>query len=101
MPTYWVMNLPYSKELDELVNTLLDKYEFTEVTQFSAKLGDTTFWIANRPYNSMCLYNPYRNDLGNVRPSRLTIKRALAKLPIIKKTEKEVALINELLKKHK
>lgn len=76
-PFYWAMNSPYSKEVDEIINELLDEYEFTEIEKYKAKLGKIEIWIANHPYGSMTLYN---TSLENLRPSRLTIQRAHRKL---------------------
>lgn len=77
-PSYWVMLKPYSKELDCIINCLLDKHDFTEINQYTAKLGDYTIWIENIPYSCINLYEA--GQLDNCRPSRLTIKRALDRL---------------------
>jgi hypothetical protein len=71
MPSYWIMNYPYSREWDIKLNELLDNHEFTEIGHYYAKLGNANIWITNHPYASMTLRNP---DIG-VRPSRLTIER--------------------------
>ena len=79
MPHYWVMNHPYNKQVDEFINQLLDTYEFTNIGDHTATLGNVTIWISNHPYASMTLYG-YRYALEKYRPSRLTIKRAKQKL---------------------
>ena len=75
-PSYWLMNKPFNKEVDEIVNELLDKYELTDIDNIecTCKLGKATIWIANRPYASGTLYD---TDLSKFRPSRLTIKKLL------------------------
>jgi len=97
MPSYWLMNHPYNKEVDMMINGLLDDYEFTNIGEYDAKLGATTIWIENHPYASMRLYN---SNLIMFRPSRLTIRRAYIKLNAarVKEVKKRVA---EFLKEHK
>ena len=75
-PRYWLMNDPYSEEVDKIVNELLDKYELTDLCsqECTAKLGKATIWVGNRPYASGSLYG---TELQNFRPSRLTIQRLL------------------------
>jgi len=85
-PSYWSQNYKFSKEVDKSLNYLLDKYEFTNIDECTARLGSTKIWIANHPYAS------FRIDefpIKNLRPSRKTILRAYKKLnrkmdPIIK-----------------
>lgn len=79
MPHYWVLNHPYNKQVDEFIKYLLDNYEFTNIGDHTATLGNVTIWISNHPYASMTLYG-YRYALEKYRPSRLTIKRAKQKL---------------------
>lgn len=75
-PRYWLMNNPYSQEVDKIVNELLDKYELTDLCsqECTAKLGEATIWVGNRPHASGSLYG---TELKNFRPSRLTIQRLL------------------------
>lgn len=80
-PHYWLMNKPFSKEVDEIVIELMDKYELANCNDFTCQLGNATIWIANRPYASGSLYG---TALENYRPSRLTIKRLLDKYYKIK-----------------
>jgi len=76
MPSYWSMNYPYNKEVDKIINELLDNHELTDLDNklTTAKLGKATIWVENRPYASARLYG---TRLENYRPSRLTIKRLL------------------------
>lgn len=93
-PSYWIMNQPYSKDMDEIMQKLLDKYEFKDITQHTAYLGEYEIWIENRPYACMLI----RGYLDKCRPSRLTIKRGLDKLDKEKKTwENELKSINKSL----
>lgn len=73
-PSYWLMNYPYSKEMDEFISKLLDNHDFTDISNFTAKLGGVVIWTANSPYASMTMYS------SKVRPSRLTIQRGEKKL---------------------
>lgn len=78
-PDYWlIFNYPYSEEWDAQLNLLLDKYEFTQITGYSAKLGDVLIRIGNHPYGS---FTPYIMPKGfEVRASRKTIYNARKKL---------------------
>lgn len=76
MPHYWIMNNPYNKEVDKYFNELLDKYNFTDIDEYTATLGPAEVWLANHPYNSMVI----QSISSSHRPSRLTIKRAYNKL---------------------
>ena len=78
-PNYWIMNEPYSKEVDLLMNDLLDKFEFTDITYYTAKLGETKIWIANQPYSCIIPSNYKLNDFS-YRASRLTIQKGIKKL---------------------
>lgn len=73
-PEYWFMHKPYNKEVDDIINELLDKYEMTDYTGYTVKLGNTIIWIENAAYTSVSLYG---TPLEKYRPSRLTIKKAL------------------------
>lgn len=83
-PKWWSMNYSFNKGHDILLNKLLDKYEFKEISQYTAKLGNYTIWISNYPY-AVGIDNLYR--VG--RPSRYTIykmnkhlEKAIANLSI-------------------
>lgn len=76
-PHFWLMNNRYDKSLDELINLLLDRYDFTEIDYSTANLGDFVIWISNYPYSSMMIYD---ENVHKLRPSRLTILRAKKKL---------------------
>ena len=84
-PMYWFMHNPYSLEVDLLINKLLDNYKFTEIGEYTAILGKTEIWIANKPYGAINVYSD--SVLENYRPSRLTIKRALRLLKIAEQKE--------------
>lgn len=87
-PSYWLMNYPYNKEVDKIINELLDKYEMTDYTGVSVKLGKATIWVENRPYASIRLFG---TELENYRPSRLTIQKALCRFyKLKKKTDSEM-----------
>lgn len=72
-PSYWFMNDLYDKRVDLIMQKLLDKYEFTEINDYYAKLGNAQVWIANMPY---CVHFE-DNKLCNLRPSRLTIEKVV------------------------
>lgn len=76
MPHYWIMNNPYNKQVDEYLNELLDRYNFTNIDDYTANLGPAEIWITNHPYSSMTI----REVSSSHRPSRLTIQRAYNKL---------------------
>lgn len=80
MPHYWIMNESYSKEVDDLMIELLDKFEFTEIDHYRAKLGNVWIWIQNQPYASMMPDNSINPVPVYGRPSRKTIFRAIQKL---------------------
>lgn len=86
-PAWWLMNEPYSKEVDKIILELLEKYDFKNLcsTGCTAYLGDAEIWIANKPYGSIRLYG---TDLEKYRPSRLTILKALKKLKKFEQKEK-------------
>jgi len=72
----------YSKEVDELINDLLDNFQFTDYDCYTAKLGGVVIWIGvdTVPFASMTIYNQTYNIRVLGRPSRLTIHRGLKKL---------------------
>lgn len=77
-PWYWIMNYPYSKDMDIHMNELMDKYTFTEYDYYTAYLGNIVIWVTNAPYG--CIV-PYTTTIQNTgRPSRLTIQRGIRKL---------------------
>lgn len=84
---FWIMNHPYSKHHDAVLNMLMDKYDFTKINSHTAYLGNTLIWISNYPYAVGI------DDISNIsRPSRLTIVR------MFKKLEKDIIkqyLVNE------
>lgn len=82
IPSYWLMNNPYSKKWDDRLNELLDNHEFTNVGRYTANLGPQSIWIANYPYDCFSPYALYTK--AEFRPSRLTIYRANKKLCPVK-----------------
>lgn len=69
----------YSKEVDVLMNELMDRFDFVDNDYCTAKLGSIEIWVADAPYARMIPYisnciKPY------ARPSRLTIQRGIKKL---------------------
>ena len=92
-PKYWFMNKMYDKKVDEIMNQLLDKYDFTNITGYTAFLGDNEIWIANAPYS--CMY-PYKFGYeSRYIPSRLTIQKGLRKLQEIE-DKKQSEFINSI-----
>tara|TARA_R110002020_G_scaffold113236_2_gene260262 strand:- start:7496 stop:7933 length:438 start_codon:yes stop_codon:yes gene_type:complete len=69
-PNFWFMNDPYDKDWDDEFNVLLDEHTFSNIDEYTAKLGDTKIWISNYPF--AC----FKKGFVNKRPSRLTILRA-------------------------
>jgi hypothetical protein len=83
-PSYWLMNDPYSKEIDRVVSELLDKNELTDLDYMEciASLGKIQIWVGNRPYACGQLWNPI---IFNCRPSRFTIERLLKRFYELRK----------------
>jgi hypothetical protein len=81
-PQYWLMNHEYNKEVDKIINDLLDRHElkFKQIpyvpytTELVCTLGNAEIWVGNIPYGFGTLYG---TELCNYRPSRLTIQRLL------------------------
>lgn len=73
-PSYWGQLYNYCPLWDAKLNALMDKYEFTSITKYTAKLGETEIWIQNHPYASFTPYN------SSIRPSRITVAKARRKL---------------------
>jgi hypothetical protein len=69
-PKFWLMNDRYDKDWDNEFNMLLDEHTFSNIGDYTSKLGDTEIWITNYPF--AC----FRKRYINKRPSRLTILRA-------------------------
>lgn len=93
-PNYWAMNYKYNKDVDKIINDLLDKYELTgpyDENGFICMLGDAKIWVSNMPYAFGRLYN---TELEYYRPSRLTIQRLVKKYNILKEKN-----MNEKIKK--
>ena len=83
-PSYWLMNYEYNKEVDKIINDLLDKYELTGPCKYGyiCMLGEAKIWVGNIPYAFGRLYE---TELCNYRPSRLTIQRLLKRYYKLKK----------------
>lgn len=71
-PSFWFMNYPYSAAWDAELRQLLSTTVFTDVTEYTAKLGGIRIWVANYPFACM-------NFMGN-RPSRRLIAKAYQRL---------------------
>lgn len=96
-PKYWLMLIPYSKKWDEQLNFLLNNYIFTDIGDYTAKIGGVEVWTANFPY---CSFNKYRPE-EKCRPSRVTLLRAKRKLGIDEKaatseTDKMAAIADKM-----
>lgn len=80
-PSCWIQNKPYSAKWNALLNKLLMEEEFTDVTEFYARIGGIQVWINNHPYAS---FSPYHGNFElNIRPRRSTILKAYDKLATI------------------
>jgi hypothetical protein len=98
-PQYWLMNYAYNKEVDKIINDLLDKHELTFKTipyapyksEYVCMLGDAKIWVGNIPYAFGTLHE---TELENYRPSRLTIQRLLKRYKQLKKQN-----MNEIVNK--
>jgi hypothetical protein len=98
-PQYWLMNHEYNKEVDKIINDLLDRHElkFKQIpyalytTKLICMLGDAEIWVGNIPYGFGTLYG---TELENYRPSRLTIQRLLKRYKQLKKQN-----MNEIVNK--
>lgn len=95
-PFYWLQNFDYSFVWDSKLNSLMNEFEFEIMSEFTAKLGDTTIWIGNHPYASFTPYGKGGIERGRlcVRPSRLTIFRAMKKLKLDYKNQAEQKINN-------
>lgn len=76
-PRNWIMNDKYSFTWDSKLNLLLDKYDFKDINEYTAKLNNEEIWIANHPYAS---FTKYSLGYDRKRPSRYTILKAKRKL---------------------
>lgn len=79
LPDYWSMLSEYSLDWDVELNNLLDKYDFSEIGDYTARLGPTLIWIANHPFASFECYSIGSTFFGK-RPKRTTIVRAYDRL---------------------
>lgn len=73
-PSFWIMNYQYSEAWDAKLNDLMKSEKFIPISSCTAKLGKLTLWVSNYPYACMTVDNKW-----DLRPSRLTIKRAYDK----------------------
>lgn len=89
MPSYWIMNKPYSKKWDRELIQLMRSNDFkqakipignfTHICKYEVQLGNKRIWVANNPYAS------FISEDKSVRPSRQTIYLANKKLQADKK----------------
>lgn len=68
-PGCWIRNRLTNKEWDRKVLDLLEKGQFSEVGQYTVKLGGEQIWVKNYPYEFG--YNAYTTGTGM--PSRSTV----------------------------
>lgn len=73
-PRYWVMDYPYSKELDSEISRMLKNESFEFCDGYTALIGGKEIWVTNHPYAS------FRPRRLHARPSRKTIYFAMKKL---------------------
>ena len=81
-PNYWLMLDNFNKNYDDYLNRLMDENKFELVSEYEAKIGPLTLWIANHPYRS---FTPHpakssKSPFRGYRPSRMTIRKAYKKL---------------------
>lgn len=98
-PCYWIMLDRYNKELDILMNVLLDEYDFIDIGEYRARLGEYEIWIGNIPYSCMYIVNEDKKIEG-ARPSRLTIQKGIRKLNNAKRKNNDIKnskIIKEIL----
>lgn len=74
-PSCWVQVNRYSRLWDSRLRKAAEQHKFTNVAEFSARLGPYKLWIENYPYGS---FRPY--DRPDIRPRRITILRLGDKL---------------------
>jgi len=77
-PSFLSMIRPYSKEWDELLNSLIEKHYFKEIDEIEATIDGVRVWIANHPHGSFTVLDRALDRI--VRPSRRTIYKAHKKL---------------------
>lgn len=78
-PSCWIRNHKVDLVWDMKLNQLLDKYDFTDITEHTVTLGSTRVWIKNHPYASFSPYSPAAGTVS-VLPTRETAFRAHDKL---------------------
>ena len=78
-PSCWYRNHKVDLVWDMKLNQLLDKYDFTDITEHTVTLGSTRVWIKNHPYASFTLYHPSAGVV-KILPKRETVFRAYDKL---------------------
>ena len=78
-PSCWIRKYKTDLIWDMKLNQLLDKHDFADIGEYTAKLGNTLIWHSNHPYAS---FSPYRPVVGTVSilPTRTTVFRAYDKL---------------------
>ena len=80
-PNYWFMNYKFNEYWDKKLNNLLAQNEFTEINNYTAKLGSIEIWHENHPYASFCRELLLNDKLSVIiRPSLYTIFMANKKL---------------------
>jgi hypothetical protein len=69
-------------EWDTILNELLNRYEFTNIKEHTAQLGNITVWTSNHPYSSFSNYNEdfHKNTIEAILPYYKTREIAFKKL---------------------
>jgi 8-oxo-dGTP pyrophosphatase MutT (NUDIX family) len=92
-PSFWIMIGSYNRKWDKKFKELMTHYKFVRINEFRATLGSYQLWVANYPFAAFQPYDPgyskqvqtltgefYQQPMSNdVRPKRLTIKKAQKK----------------------
>lgn len=78
LPHYWMMNEPYSKHWDDLLNQMINDPTFKMqidsryVVTLDTKERTIEVWIENYPYG---FATPRTGNYKDIRPSKLTISK--------------------------
>lgn len=83
IPTFWIMNHRYNKNIDLFVNHLIDNFEIISNDCYTCTFNDeykTVLWIGNYPYAYGTIYSTKLKVAGQGRPSRMTVQRLYDKV---------------------
>ena len=83
-PKYWILTYFYNEEVDKIINELLDNNKLVPSidSQYIYKLGKANLLIVQ--YGIQISVSLYGTSIDRYRPSRLTIKRTLDKVAVLK-----------------